>query len=90
MPEAKGKVLVFGDDHRLVLEGILPDRGIRCIAQPDILDVLGLVTATCEKLRERGRQLGINDKAHCSAGDEYRVVGFRSGVFEAGEDVAGL
>ena len=29
-------------------------------------------------------------KAHCSAGDEYRVVGFRSGVFEAGEDVAGL
>ena len=90
LSEAKGKVLVLGDDHRLVLKGILPDRGILCFAQPNILHVLGVVAAAGEKLRERGRQLGINDKAHCSAGDEYRVVGFRSGVFQTGEDVAGL
>ncbi len=36
------------------------------------------------------RQLGINQEAHGSVGDQNRMIGFEGRVFQAGADVLGF
>ena len=56
------KVFVLGYDNRAALQRPGPNRRIVRIAQPYVLDVLGLVTCLPQPARERRGQLGIDQK----------------------------
>ena len=57
-----GEVLVLGHDHCLVFECIAPELAVRDVARADVDDVLGNVAVLVEQQRQRGWQLGIDEK----------------------------
>jgi hypothetical protein len=61
-----------------------PDRGIVGFHEADVGDVFRLMSARCQQARKGGRQLGIHQEAHGSAGDPNRMIGFEGSVFQAG------
>jgi uncharacterized protein (DUF433 family) len=61
---ARQHVIAFLEDAK----DRVPDRCILCLAQADVLDVNRLVTGLLQPIRQRRRQLGIDQELHL-AGD---------------------
>lgn len=58
------KVLVLGHDDRAVFQRVRPDLAVLGVAQTCVLDVRGLVTGFAKPVRQRRRELRIDQKLH--------------------------
>lgn len=63
------EVCVFGEEREAMLRGVLPDRFVTGLSQPDVSDVLRFWVFGLNRMQEAMRQVLIEKQFHCDGSE---------------------